>query len=39
MVGRTEEELTDAAIPYVAGDRALERAGARRDHRAIATGC
>ena len=33
MVGRTEEELTDAAVPYVAGHRALERAGARRDVR------
>ena len=24
MVGRTEEELTDAAVPYVVGDRALD---------------
>ena len=39
MVGRTEEELTDAAVPYVRRDRALERARARRDHRRPRRAC
>ena len=31
MVGRTEEELTEAGVPYVVGDRALARARPRPD--------
>ena len=39
FVGRTEEQLTEAAVPYEVGDLALPRAGPRPDPGRHVTAC